>query len=328
VRLAVVAGLAEVMVQTTGLFEGRWVVLTIFLVLKPDYTSTVYRSTQRVIGTLVGAGIGAAAAWPTHPAPGWLITATALTIAAAYALFEVNYLLYSSFLTAYIVILLDILGFPAETTATARLIDTAIGGAIALVAYSAWPTWEGLTAQEKFARLVEANGTYATALLRQLAHPGAFGPAQLRALQAAARRARTDAEASTARLADEPPHPPLTPTVAATFVAAVTRLAHSELSLHAVVPPHGSAADKGGAMADTDVGRLDTMVSAFSTTTNSLAKALRTLEPPGPLPSLRRLQTELRHQTALDPRLPHIMDNLVDATDTLTDVLRRTLASP
>ncbi|MGW6745939.1 FUSC family protein [Streptomyces sp. NPDC055025] len=328
VRLAVVAGLAEVLVQTTGLFEGRWVVLTIFLVLKPDYTSTVYRSTQRVIGTLAGAGLGAAAAWPAHSAPGWLITAAALTVAAAYALFAVNYLLYSCFLTAYIVILLDILGFPAETTAMARLVDTAIGGAIALVAYSVWPTWEGLTAQEKFARLVEANGTYATALLRQLAHPGAFGPAQLRALQAAARRARTDAEASTARLAEEPPHPPLTPAAAVTFIAAVARLAHCELSLHAVVPPHGSAAGKGGATARTDAGRLDTMASAFGTTMNSLAEALRTLEPLGPLPPLGRLRTEPRHPSTLDPRLPLIMDNLADAADTLTDVVRRTLAPP
>jgi len=317
------------MVQTTGLFEGRWVVLTIFLVLKPDYTSTVYRSTQRVVGTVVGAGLGAAAAWLVHPDPVGLISAAALTVAAAYALFEVNYLLFSCFLTAYIVILLDILGFPAETTAMARLMDTAIGGALALIAYAAWPTWEGLTAQEKFARLVEAHGRYTTALLHQLAHPRQAGPAELRALQAAARRARTDAEASAARLADEPPHPPLTPAVAGTLVAAVTRLAHSELALHAVVPLHAATADREGCVVgDTDAGRLEGIASALRTTMNSLARAVRALEPPGRLPPLRELQAALRDQTALDPRLLHIMDNLVDAIDTLADVLRRHLTSP
>ncbi|HEX4597639.1 MAG TPA: hypothetical protein VH278_07625, partial [Burkholderiaceae bacterium] len=36
-RLAVIAALAEVAVQATGLYQGRWVLLTIFVVLKPDY---------------------------------------------------------------------------------------------------------------------------------------------------------------------------------------------------------------------------------------------------------------------------------------------------
>jgi hypothetical protein len=55
--------------------------------------------------------------------------------------------------------------------------------------------------------------------------------------------------------------------------------------------------------------------------------SLRTLQPPGPLPPLRRLLTALRDHTALDPRLLRITDSLVDAVDTLDDVLRRHLAS-
>jgi uncharacterized membrane protein YccC len=330
VRLAVAAGLAEVIVQATGLFEGRWVVLTIFLVLKPDYTSTVYRSIQRAVGTAVGAGLGATAAWLAHPSAGGLIVAAGIAVAAAYALFDVNYVIYSSFLTVFIVILLDIFGLPADTTAVARLTNTAIGAVLALIAYSVWPTWEGLTAQEKFARLVEAHSTYATALLHSLAHPGQTDPAQLRGLQATARRARTDAEASSDRLADEPPQPPLTPTVARTLVAVVTRLAHTELSLHALVPPQATATgrEEGGAR-DGDADRLDALATAFSIAMISLAEAVRTLQPPGPIPPLRQVQSALRDRpTVLDSRLLQITDNLVDAANTLEDVLRRHLASP
>jgi uncharacterized membrane protein YccC len=296
VRLAVVAGLAEVMVEATGLLEGRWVVLTIFLVLKPDYTSTVYRSIQRAVGTAAGAGLGAAAAWLAHSSSGGLIIAAGIAVAAAYA----------------------------------RLIDTVIGAAFALIAYSVWPTWEGFTAQEKFARLVEAHGAYTTALLHSLAHPGQTSPAQLRGLQAAARRARTDAEASSDRLADEPPHPPLIPTVAQTLVAVVTRLAHTELSLHALVPPQATATGREeGGVGDADAHRLDAFATAFSTTMISLAEAVRTLRPPGPIPPLREVQSALRDRpTVLDPRLLQITDNLVDAAHTLEDVLRRHLASP
>jgi uncharacterized membrane protein YccC len=328
VRLAVVAGLAELMVQTTGLLEGRWVVLTIILVLKPDYSSTVYRSIHRAVGTAVGAGLGAAAASLAHSISGGLIVAAAIAIAAAYALLEVNYVIYSSFLTVYVVILLDILGLPADTTAVARLTDTAIGAALALIAYSVWPTWAGFTAQEKFARLIEAHSTYTTALLHSFAHPGETSPAQLRSLQAAARRARTDAEASADRLADEPPHPPLTPTVAQTLVAVVTRLAHAELSLHALVPPEAmvTGQEEGGAE-DADARRLDALATAFHTTTSSLAEAVRTLQPPGPTPPLRQVQCALRDRsTVLDPRLLQVTDNLVDAAHTLEDVLRRNLA--
>jgi uncharacterized membrane protein YccC len=330
-RLAVVAGLAELMVETTGLLEGRWVVLTVFLVLKPDYSSTVYRSIHRAAGTAVGAGLGAAAASLAHSISGGLIVAAVIAIAAAYALFEVSYLIYSSALTVYVVILLDILGQPAHTTALARLTDTAIGAALALIAYSVWPTWEGFTAQEKFARLIEAHGTYTTALLHSIAHPGQTGPAQLRGLQAAARRARTGAEASSDRLADEPPRPPLTPAVAQTLLAVVTRLAHTELSLHALVPPQATAtgAEEGGAGdTDTCAHMLDALATAFSTTMISLAEAVRTLQPPGLLPPLRQVQCALRDQASVhDPRLLQITDNLVDAARALEDVLRRHLAA-
>jgi uncharacterized membrane protein YccC len=328
-RLAVVAGLAELMVETTGLLEGRWVVLTIFLVLKPDYSTTVYRSIHRAAGTAVGAGLGAAAASLATLISGGLILAAVIAVAAACALFEVSYVIYSSVLTVYVVILLAIFGLNADTTAVARLTDTAIGAALALVAYSVWPTWEGSTAQEKFARLIEAHGTYTTALLHSIAHPGQTGPAQLRGLQAAARRARTDAEASSDRLDDEPPRPPLTPTVAQTLVAVVARLAHTELSLHALVPPQDTATgpEDGGA-GDTYAHMLDALATAFSSTMISLAEAVRTLQPPGPLPPLRQVQSALRDQSSvLDPRLLQITDNLVDAAHTLEDVLRRHLAT-
>ncbi|WP_327125146.1 FUSC family protein [Streptomyces sp. NBC_01727] len=330
VRLSVVAGLAEVMVQATGLFEGRWVVLTIFLVLKPDYTSTVYRSIQRAMGTAVGAGLGAAAASLAHPSSVGLIVAAGIAVAVAYALFDVNYVIYSSFLTVFIVILLEIFGLPADTTAVARLTNTAVGAVLALIAYSVWPTWEGLTAQEKFARMVEVHNTYTTALLRSLTHPAWTDPARLRGLQAAARRARTDAEASSDRLADEPPHSLLTPTVARTLVAVVTRLAHTELSLHALVPPQATAIgrEEDGAR-DADADRLEALAAAFDIAMITLAEAVRTLQPPGRIPPLRQVQRALRDRpTALDPRLLQITDHLVDTAHSLEDVLRRHLAPP
>ena len=242
-RLAVTAGVAETLVHMTGLYEGRWVVLTVFLVLKPDYTSTVTRGVRRAIGTAAGAGLGALIATVLHATTIGIALAGGVAVAAAYAVFAVDYLIYSFFLTVFIVLLLHIVGLSAETTATARLADTGIGAALAFIAYALWPTWHARTAPRIFDRLVEAHGTYATALLRELDAPGESGPQRLRALQSAARRSRTDAEAAAERLAAEPAHPPFTAETARAIVAAATRLAHAELSLHTLVTSPARPAD-------------------------------------------------------------------------------------
>jgi uncharacterized membrane protein YccC len=242
-RLALTAGVAETLVRVTGLYEGRWVVLTVFLVLKPDYTSTVSRGVHRALGTAAGAAFGAVITILLHGTPVGIALAGGIAVAAAYAVFQVDYLVYSFFLTVFIVLLLHLVGLNAETTATARLADTAIGAALALVAYVLWPTWHGRTASRIFDRLVEAHTTYATALLRELDAPGENGPQRLRALQSAARRSRTDAEAAAERLAAEPSHPAFTPQAARAVVASATRLAHTELSLHTLVTAPARPAD-------------------------------------------------------------------------------------
>jgi uncharacterized membrane protein YccC len=242
-RLALTAGVAETLVRMTGLYEGRWVVLTVFLVLKPDYTSTVSRGVHRALGTAAGAVFGAVITILLHGTPIGIALAGGIAVAAAYAVFQVDYLVYSFFLTVFIVLLLHLVGLSAETTATARLADTAIGAALALVAYALWPTWHGRTASRIFDRLVEAHTTYATALLRELDAPGENGPQRLRALQSAARRSRTDAEAAAERLAAEPSHPAFTPQAARAVVASATRLAHTELSLHTLATAPARPAD-------------------------------------------------------------------------------------
>ena len=185
-RLAVAAALAEAIVEAVGFNQGRWATLTVFIVLRPDYASTLYRGAQRGVGTAIGAGLGAVAAL-AHPGLEGQLVAASLCVTAAYALFDVNYLLFSVFLTAFIVVLLNILGMSAVATAEARFFETFIGAAIGLAAYIVWPTWLGVTAQEKFADLLVAHGDYAAGLLQALAHPDSGGASRLRALQAAAR---------------------------------------------------------------------------------------------------------------------------------------------
>ena len=208
-RLAVLSAVAEVIAQGSGLSHGYWIVLTIFIVLRPDYSSTLYRGLQRAAGTVVGAGLGVATVQLAKVSLTALLVGIGLSLLAAYAVFTVNYLLYAVFLTDFVVVLLALLGLPPEPTALARLVGTGIGTGLAILAYLMWPTWEGTSAAEKFARLMTAQGSYARALLRAYSRPAGAETGRLGSLQLAARRARADAEASADRLADEPDRAPM-----------------------------------------------------------------------------------------------------------------------
>jgi uncharacterized membrane protein YccC len=316
-RLAVVTALAEAIVQATGLYQGRWATLTIFIVLKPDYASTFSRGPQRALGTVLGAALGAGAV--QQLAHGGLIAAAGISVAAAYALFDVNYVLFSIFLTAYILILLALLGMPALFTAEARIVDTVIGAGLALAAYYLWPTWQGATAQDKFARFIEAHRDYGTALLRELAHPGSVKPAELRSLQVAARRSRSDAGAATARLSEEPAQPHLTPDFAKLLMASATRLAHAELALHALVVSEHWAGISSNASAEVTA-HLDALCVALDVAMSRVAAALRCLREPEPIPRLRPIYAALLPTG--DAPLAVIVDRLIDATDTLDEIVR------
>ncbi|MCW2964516.1 MAG: hypothetical protein JWO17_1768 [Actinomycetia bacterium] len=329
-RLAVAGGLAEVIVLATGLRDGRWVVLTLFLVLKPDYGTTVYRSVQRGVGTGLGVALGAAAAQVAHLGRWEPLIVAGVIVAAAYALFDVAYPLYSVAMSMFIVVLLDILGTPAVPTAAARVVDTAIGAALALIAYFAWPTWEAASARETFARLVETHAEYGAYLLRQLAYPGRLDAGRLRNLQVTARRARSDAEASAARLSEEPQRASLRPQLARVLIATVRRLVQAELALHVLAPlQQVPAADAREVAPSKRAALLDRLASALTATMSELARSLRTMQPAAAALHLRQHQVELAGQAnPEDSALVNATDSLVDAVDTLHAVLRDHLVSP
>jgi uncharacterized membrane protein YccC len=319
IRLAAIAALAEAIVQALDFYQGRWAALTVLLVLRPDYASTLYSGVYRALGTAIGAALGAAAVLG-HPGEAQQVATAGLFIAAAYAFFDLHYLLFTVFLTAFVISLLNLIGSPAMPIAEARFFETLLGACLALAGYLLWPTWEGATAQEKFARLVETHRDFANGLLRALSRPGILDASRLRALQAAARRARSDAEAATARLADEPLHAPLTPNLAETVIAVAARLGHASLGLHAfVLSQHSSIPGANPIVAN----RLDALGNGLDTAMTRLAYALRTLHAPEPVPSLRPLHAALRAEPSLrGAAVVGLMDRLVDAVDTLDYILR------
>ena len=327
IRLAVVAALGVIIDQASGLPHGYWIVLTVLIVLRPDYSSTIYRGFQRAVGTVIGAGLGVATALLLHVGPAALVAAVGVTMTIAYATVAVNYLLFAVFLTDFVVLLLALLGETAEHTAAARLIGTGIGAVLALIGYLVWPSWESESAHQKIARMFETQARYASLVLRAYVRPGWAEPAEMRSAQLEARRERLEAEASADRLADEPARPPMTARLAYALTGTGRRMAIASLTLHAAVerppavPPRavspseapGVPAGQGpgvpasqGASGATGtatsgvreqnaavvpaVGKFADGVEAAA---GIIAGSLRSLRPPADMPPLRELQSTI-----------------------------------
>lgn len=137
-RLLITMVVATAIYRGMGLRNGYWVPMTALLCLKPQWTGTVSRSLARVLGTLTGASIAYGLAQWHH----WnILLIAALVLLAAlgcYALQGVNYALFSLCMTLYIVFVFRFGGFSETQAAHLRLLNTAIGGVLALLIDSLW----------------------------------------------------------------------------------------------------------------------------------------------------------------------------------------------
>jgi len=143
VRLMVCVGVAGVVSEVLPLQRSYWVVLTVAVVLKPDFGSVFARAVQRGIGTVTGAVLGAViiTAIPYGP---WLLIPFGLLAALLPYGRSRNYGLMAVFLTPLVVVLIDLLAPGGWRLAEDRLVDTLIGCAIVLlIGYAPWPgSWQ------------------------------------------------------------------------------------------------------------------------------------------------------------------------------------------
>jgi uncharacterized membrane protein YccC len=142
VRLALCMSIAEVARQVLPTQRPYWVLLTVAIVLKPDFGSVFTRAVQRGAGTLLGVLLGSAIL-AFLPRNSWLLVAMAVFAAILPWARGANFGLFSVFQTPMIILLLDLSLPGGPALVGARLIDTLIGCAIVLVfGYLLWPqTW-------------------------------------------------------------------------------------------------------------------------------------------------------------------------------------------
>lgn len=204
VRLAVCITIAEIVPHSLHWPRPYWVAMTVALVLKPDFTTTFSRGLQRLLGTLIGLIVATALFDLLSPPLGGQIALIALFAFLLRAFGPANYGILAVAVTSLVVFLFAAAGVSPAEVVLPRGLNTLAGGLIALLSYRLWPTWERTQVPEALARMLDAYRAYFQAVRDgYLQQQGAMGAALDRA-RLAARVARSNLEASIARMRGEP----------------------------------------------------------------------------------------------------------------------------
>jgi len=238
----------------------------------------------------------------------------------SYTVFAASYALYSLFLTSLVIFLVATAQQSAVGTAENRVFDTLIGGALAIIAYLVWPTWEAKTLRTATADRFAAVGRFLEAVLEVYLEPQAYDRAALAALAADTRRAQSAVVASLERARGEP----------ARFRPDLDRYASVLAAARRIVAgTHALASHLADAKAQVAVPAAAVIAGQLDDAMAELAASVLAGRKPAGIPDLRTSQLQLATTTAecLTPEdrrgaiLAALLDPLVDSIDTAVSLL-------
>jgi fusaric acid resistance family protein len=119
--------------------HGFWIPLTILFVLRPDRDEAYLRLVLRVIGTVAGLALATSLSVTFGAEEAIVVVILSVATAFAFGLLTVNYALFTTAITVYVVVLTDTLGEPTWEADKLRLIGTAVGLLIIFLAFAIWP---------------------------------------------------------------------------------------------------------------------------------------------------------------------------------------------
>ena len=203
-RLAVCVALGEAINRFTGSRRGYWLPMTVSIILRPDFTGTFTRGALRLSANDRRPHYRDRAGHFVAPARGVEILYIAAFTFLMRCFGPANYGIFVAALTALVVFLIAVTGVEPGPVMLARGANTLAGGLIALLAYALWPTWERKFVPERLAAMLDGYRAYFEAIRRGYVAPDGDTQTRLDRARLAARLARSNFEASLARLSSEP----------------------------------------------------------------------------------------------------------------------------
>ncbi|ATA67473.1 FUSC family protein [Capnocytophaga cynodegmi] len=160
IRLSVTTLIAYFIGNYFSISNAYWILLTIFLIMRPGFGLTKERSLSRIYGTILG-GIIAFAVIYLFPFPSLYLYFGVLCMPIAFGLMQENYMYASIFITITAIFMFALISPDVYSVIHDRLLDTAIGVGLAFVAnYVLFPTWESRTYQEVVQKSIKTNIDY------------------------------------------------------------------------------------------------------------------------------------------------------------------------
>ncbi|MGD1071285.1 MAG: FUSC family protein [Bryobacteraceae bacterium] len=243
-RLAVTLGIGDALGRALSIERTYWLPMTIAIILKPDFTTTVSRGVMRLAGTFAGLVLATAIFHFAHTGIAADIALMGVFTFLLRWLGPANYGIFVTALSAMIVLLVAVTGVAPKDVIVARAINTAAGGVLSMLAYALWPTWEKTQVGAALADMIDGYRAYFRAVIA--ACTGTPVP-DIDRVRLQSRRARSNAEASVDRTSCEPGIAPRERNALNAILVNSHSLAHAAMALEAgldrtkTAPPRSAA---------------------------------------------------------------------------------------
>jgi uncharacterized membrane protein YccC len=140
-RVTIAVGVGFWVGRLLPLTNAYWIVMTTVIILKPGYSLTKQRNTQRIIGTAIGCAVTIALILFVKE-PHILLFVMFASMVMSYSLLLFNYAASVVFTSSYVLLMFHLLAPGNMRIIGERAIDTVVGCAIAIAASHLFPYWE------------------------------------------------------------------------------------------------------------------------------------------------------------------------------------------
>ncbi|PKR81276.1 hypothetical protein CW751_05505 [Brumimicrobium salinarum] len=146
--------------------NAYWIMLTVLVILRPNFGLTKQRAKDRIIGTILGGIVAFGIILLTQNAIVYGAMAV-ISIILAFSLMQQNYRWAAFFITLNVISVYFFLQPDALSVIQYRIIDTTIGGVISFIAvYTLFPTWEAFNIKDILTNAIKKNKLYLNATKR------------------------------------------------------------------------------------------------------------------------------------------------------------------
>ncbi|HKJ49673.1 MAG TPA: FUSC family membrane protein [Christiangramia sp.] len=160
IRLAIVVLVGYLIGNYFEVQNSYWILLTIVVIMRPNYGLTKQRTRKRIVGTLIGGAIAVGIVFLTQNTTVYAVLGI-LSLTLAFSMIQRNYTTAAIFITLSIIFIYALLQPEVLNVIQFRIVDTLIGAGLAAFGnLLLWPKWESQNLNNVIADSIKANIKY------------------------------------------------------------------------------------------------------------------------------------------------------------------------